>query len=115
MAFAKVDSLTRAEVGASTATATPSTRGFVLNGRQNELVFVTKLTGDTTGTLDLSAVQRPTHIYVIPTRDSAGANVTSLAMTPVTYTHTDADTVALSSLGTWTVAILVVSGRSYGN
>jgi hypothetical protein len=115
MALAKVDSLTRAEVGASTATAVPSTRGFVLNGRQNEFVLVTKLTGDTTGSIDLSGIQRPTHVYVIPTRDGAGVNVDELLMTPVTYTHTDADTIALSDLGDWTVAIFVVSGRSYGN
>jgi hypothetical protein len=111
MALAKVDSLTRAEVG--TATSTPLTRGLVLNGRQVEVVYVTKLTGDTSGSFDLSNVQRPSDVYVIPVRDSAGANVASLAMTAATFTHTDNDTVAVSSLGDWTVAVFLVLGRSY--
>jgi hypothetical protein len=111
MALAKVDSLTRAEVG--TATSSDYTRGLVLNGRQVEVVYVTKLTGDTTGSFDLSNVQRPTEIYVIPVRDSAGANVASLAMTAATFTRTDDDTVALTALGTWTVAVFLVLGRSY--
>jgi hypothetical protein len=111
MALAKVDSLTRAEVG--TATSTALTRGLVLNGRQVEIVYVTKLTGDTSGSFDLSNVQRPDELYVIPLRTSAGANVASLAMTAATYTMTDVDTVAATSLGDWTVAIFLAVGRSY--
>lgn len=113
MALAKVDSLTRAEVG--TAISTPLTRGLILNGQQVEVVLVTKLTGDTSGSIDLSNIKRPDKIYVIPTRDTAGANVASLAMTEVTYTRTDDDTCALTSLANWTVAILLVTGRSYVN
>lgn len=111
MAFAKVDSFQRSEIGA--VTGTPQTRGFVLNGEQTELILVTKLTGDTTGNVTLSDIRRPSKIYAIPTRDSAGANSTSLTAVAVTYTHTNDTTVALSSLGNWTVAILVVTGRSY--
>lgn len=113
MAFAKVDSLTRAEVG--TALSTPLTRGLVLNGEQVETILVTKLTGDATGSVDLSNVKRPSKIWVIPTRDSLGANVASLAMTEVTFTRTDNDTCALTGLGDWTVAVLLVVGRSYVN
>lgn len=113
MALAKVDSLTRAEVG--TMTSTPLTRGLVLNGEQVEMVLVTKLTADTSGSVDLSNVKRPSKIYVIPTRDNAGANAAALTPAAVTFTRTDDDTVALSSLGTWTVGILLVVGRSYAN
>lgn len=111
MAFAKVDSLTRSEVG--TATDTPYTRGFVLNGEQVEIVLVTKLTGDTSGNLDLSNIKRPSALYVIPTRDNAGANVASLAVSDVAFTRTDDDTLALTSLANWTVAIIIATGRSY--
>lgn len=113
MALAKVDSLTRAEVG--TAISTPLTRGLVLNGEQVEVILVTKLTADATGDIDLSNIKRPSKIWVIPTRDTAGANVASLAMTEVTFTRTDDDTCALSGLANWTVAILLVTGRSYVN
>lgn len=111
MALAKVDSLTRAEVG--TATSTDLTRGLILNGKQVEVVYVTKLTGDTSGSFDLSNVQRPDEVYVIPVRGNAGANVGSLAMAAATFTRTDNDTVAVSSLGDWTVAVFLVLGRSY--
>lgn len=80
---------------------------------QTEMVYVTKLTGDTAGSVDLSNIQRPSDVYVIPVRDSAGANVASLAMTAVAFTHTDNDTIAMTALGNWTVAILLVTGRSY--
>lgn len=113
MALTKTDSLTRAEVG--TALNSPYTRGLILNGEQVEVILVVKLTGDTTGSVDLSNVKRPSKIWVIPTRDTAGANSASLAMSEVTFTRTDDDTCALSSLGTWTVAILLVVGRSYVN
>lgn len=111
MAFAKVDSLTRAEVG--TATSTNYSRGLVLNGRQVEVVLATKLTGDTSGSFDLSNVQRPDEVYVIPLRDDSGADVEAFAMTAATFTRTDNDTVAVTSLGDWTTAVFLVLGRSY--
>lgn len=111
MALAKVDSLTRAEVG--TFLNSPQTRGLVLEGQQVELILVTKLTGDTTGSVALSNVKRPSAVYVIPTRDLAGANSAALTPATVTFTRTDDSTIALTALASWTVGILLVVGRSY--
>lgn len=93
--------------------SSPYTRGLVLDGQQVEVILVTKLTADTSGSVDLSNVKRPTAVYVIPTRDTAGANSTALTPAAVTFTRTDDDTLALSSLANWTVGILLVIGRSY--
>lgn len=68
MSLAKNYSLDRIDFGS--VTKTPLTRGLVLNGMQVEIVRVTKLTGDTTGSVALSAVQRPNAVYAIPIVDS---------------------------------------------
>lgn len=112
MALAKVDSAGRTDWNTATGTFSQG-RGIVLNGEQVEMILVTKLTGDTTGSVDLSMIRRPKFAYVVPTRDSAGANVAAVTPSAVTFTHTDNDTIALSALGDWTVGLLFVTGRQY--
>ena len=110
MAFATVFSIKRSDVG--TVTNTPLTRGLVLNGFQTEEQVVTKLTGDTTGTLNLSTLNRPSAVYALVLNDSAGAAQASLSISSVTFVHVDADTVTLSGMGNWTRALLIVTGRA---
>jgi len=111
MALAKVFSITRANYG--TVTSTPQTQGKELNGLQTEEMVVSKLTGDTSGSVDLSAVRRPYAVTLVVLNDNAGAAQATLSQTTVTFTHTDDDTIALSGLGNWTRAILTIQGRSY--
>jgi len=111
MALSIVDSFKRSEVGA--AISTPGTRGLVLNGYQVELALAAKSTGDTTGNVTLTGIQRPKKVYVVPTRGSSGANVSAIAFTEVAFTHTDNTTIALSDLGDWTVGMLYICGRDF--
>jgi hypothetical protein len=110
MALAKASSKTRDEFGI--LTGTPLTRGLVLNGFQIELVRVTKLTGDTSGSFDVEDVERPARVFVLIIADSAGAVVADPTLAEVAFTHTDDNTIALSALGDWTAADLLVCGRS---
>lgn len=112
MALAKNFSIERTEIG--TMTGTPGTRGIVLNGFQTELVRVTKLTGDTSGQIDLEAIQRPAKVYAIPLTNSSGTILTAQpTLSEVSFAVVDADTITVSGLGDWTAAFLIVCGRSY--
>lgn len=112
MALAKNYSLTRTDFG--TLTATRSTRGLNLNGMQVEIIRASKLTGDTTGTLALSGVQRPNKVYVVPVTNSAGTVLTSAPPTAdVAFTHNSNTSINVSGLGNWTIADFYVCGRSY--
>lgn len=113
MAFSKDFSIDRVNLTTAFGTGR-SGRGLVLNGAQTELVKVKKLTGDTTGSLDLTAIRRPKAVYCIPLTDSAGAVLTAEpTVVAVTFTHTDYDTIAVSGLGDWTAAYFIVTGRSF--
>jgi hypothetical protein len=111
MALSQQFTVTRPDIG--DALSTPNTRGLVYNGQQVEMVFIKKLTGDTTGSITLGGVQRPAQVFVVPTFDNAGAEITADGVASVTFTHTDNVTIALSGLGTWTRAVLYVCGRSF--
>jgi hypothetical protein len=112
MPFVKKDSVNRADFG--TVTNTPLTRGLLLNGKQVEMISVTKATGDTTAaSLALSSVQRPVEVIAVPVNDSAGAAITSINPVAVTFSRTNDSTIALSGLGDWTAAMLLVTGRAY--
>ncbi len=111
MALSQQFAVTRPDIG--DALSTPNTRGLVYNGMQVEMVYIKKLTGDTTGNITLGGVQRPAQVFVVPTFDSAGAEVVADGVAAVTFTHTDNVTIALSGLGNWTRAVLFVCGRSY--
>lgn len=111
MALAKVFSIVRSNYG--TVTSTPYTRGKVLNGYQTEEMVVTKLTGDATGSVDLSSIRRPAAVTLVVLNDSAGTAQATLSQTSVTFTNTDDDTIAMSGLGNWTRALLTIQGRSY--
>jgi hypothetical protein len=112
MALSKIDSAGRTDWNTVTETMSQG-RGLILNGQQVEIVAVSKLTGDTTGSIDLSMIRRPRFAYVIPTRDSAGNNVAALTPAAVTFTHTDNDTIAMTGLGNWTVGLIFVTGRQF--
>lgn len=113
MAFTKDFSIDRVDF--ATAFGQTSTgRGVVVNGFQTEFVKVKKSTGDTTGSFDLTAIRRPSLIYCIPLTNSSAAILTAEpTVVAVAFTNTDNDTVAVSGLGDWTAAYLIVCGRSY--
>lgn len=110
MALAKKFSLVRSVLAALFA---PQGRGLMLDGKQVEIITVTKLTGDTTGSVALSGIQRPREIYILPINDNAGAALTAAAPVLATYTLTNDTTIALTGLGSWTSAVLLVTGRSF--
>jgi hypothetical protein len=111
MALSANFSITRDEIGAMIGTLL--SRGLVLDGRQVELVRISKSTGDTTGSFDLEDVHRPYRIFVIPLTNSSAALLTAQpTLAEVAFTHTDDDTVAVTGLGDWTAAYFIVTGRS---
>lgn len=111
MALATVFSIKRSDYG--TVTSTPYTRGKVLNGFQTEEQVVTKLTGDTSGTITLNSVRKPSIVTLVVLNDSAGAAQASLSQTSVTFAIASDTTINVSSLGNWTRALLTIQGRSY--
>ncbi len=102
MAFTKRFSQTRKTF--ADATGSESTRGLVLNGNQVEKLRLSKLTGDTSGDLELSSVFRPSEIFANPILDNAGALVIESGLVKVSYAHVDYNTVTLSGLGGCPVA-----------
>ena len=111
MALSANFAITRDEIG--TLIGTRLSRGLVLNGRQVELVRITKLTGDTSGSFDVVDVFRPYQVFSIPLTDSSGTIVTAQpTLAEVAFTHTDDNTIAVSGLGDWTAAYFIVTGRS---
>lgn len=115
MALSTEYNVVRTDIGAVQGgpLGTDQTRGLIVGDMQSEVVMVTKLTGDTTGSVDLSFIQRPVYAFVLVINDNLGALVTTKTLTQVTFTHTDLDTIALSGLGNWTNALLFVLGRGF--
>lgn len=111
MSLSKVDSVPRGDW--ATVTKTSGSRGLVINGKQVEKIIVSKLTGDTSGSVALSSIHRPNDVFVLPVLDSSGAVVTTGVLAAVAFTKTNDTTIAVSALGDWTTAILFVTGRSY--
>lgn len=111
MALSKNYSATRFDIGTAATIDSPQTRGLVFNGQQIEATLLTKLTGDTTGNVTLIGVQRPTAAFLMIIEDSAGAVVSTPAITTVTFTRTSDTVQALSGLGNWTRAIVFWTGR----
>lgn len=97
----------------ATITATPQARGLMLLEQQTDVVILTKLTGDTAGSIDLTGVQNITGVYLFAINDSAGSAVTDLTLVAPTYTVTDFNTIAFTGLGDWTRAVAFVLGRNY--
>jgi hypothetical protein len=91
-----------------------STRGLILDGYQVEMVRVTKLTGDASGNVTLDEVKRPHRVLAVPLTDSAGTAITTEpTAVDVAFVHVDNVTITISSLGNWTSAMLLVTGRSF--
>jgi hypothetical protein len=109
MALAVQYRTTRTDVG--TITGTPQTRGFVLNGEQIESVIVTKLTGDTSGSVTLTSILRPTKCYAFVLKNSAGADVNTLSTESPSISYVSDGNVTVSGLGNWTRAELIFTGR----
>jgi hypothetical protein len=110
MALTKHVSLNRDDF----ALGTPQTRGLTYNGMQAETMSVSKLTGDTTASVDVETVFTGSvrKVFGFAINDAAGtANATPVVFN-VTFTKTDYNTLALTSLGDWTRAILFVCGRA---
>lgn len=74
MALTKVYSRTRDDFGI--VTGNRSGRGLVLEGKQVEEIMVTKDTGDTSGNVDLSDVQRPNKVLFLPIDKADGTEDT---------------------------------------
>ncbi len=119
MAFSTNTTITKDNlVGTVTDRAgkTPQTRGLIYNGQPCELKQVQKLTGDTSGSVDVSSVfaDGVREVRLMATRDSAGANSsdTDDAWKDIAFTVTDFNTLALTGLGDWTAGILFIFGRA---
>jgi hypothetical protein len=111
MAYAKLYHIGRA--ANATLTSTPYSRGMVLNGQQVEEIVHTKLTGDTTATLTLVGITRPSAVFVEPLIDSAAAAVNTDTRVAVTFAPSaTARTITVSSLGDYTRGRFIVLGRA---
>ena len=92
---------------------TPSGRGLMINNQEAATCQVTKLTGDTNGTLALTSIDDPIKIVAVITRDNAGAAVNTKTTAVITFAKTATrKSFALTGLGNWTVATFYVTGRS---
>jgi hypothetical protein len=110
MAYAKLYHIGKA--ANATLTSTPQSRGMVLNGQQVEEIVHTKLTGDTTATVVLVGITRPSAVFVEPLIDSAAAAVDTDTRVAVTFAQVSARTIAVSALGDYTRGRFIVLGRA---
>jgi hypothetical protein len=111
MAYTKLYAIGRS--ANATLTSTPQSRGMVLNGQQVEEIVHTKLTGDTTATVTLVSITRPSAVFVEPLIDAAAAAVDTDTRVAVTWAPSaTARTFTVSSLGTYTRGRFIVLGRS---
>lgn len=111
MALATVFAMTREDV--ASVTSTPQARGLMLIEQPCDVQIVTKLTGDTTGSVDTTGVQNATSGFFVVLNDSGGTAQATLSTAAATFTQTDYNTIALTGMGDWTRAILFVTGRNY--
>lgn len=108
MALSVVFRVTSSDYG--TVTKTPQTAGPRLNITPVEEVIVSKLTGDTSGTVTLNNVLLPTSVVGMVLADSAGAQVSSLTLFAPTFAINSNGSITISGLGNWTRALLKVRG-----
>lgn len=112
MAATKNYSATRDDL--ATLFGAPAGRGLMMNNEQVEFIQITKATGDTSGTITLSAVQIPTKAIAIPKRDSAGSAVNTFTSDELTITMTGTPySVTLGGMADWTVADVFITGRAF--
>jgi hypothetical protein len=95
------------------ATKTPQSAGNRLNNQFSEDVIVSKLTGDTSGTITTNSILYPTSITAMVLKDNAGADQSTLSLQNISFTINSPGNITVTGLGNWTRALLQVSGARF--